>query len=387
VDPGAIVIGGGFGGLTTAIGLTQAGVDATIYEASDELREVGAGVGVQYGAMKALRRIGLLDAVQEMGEPLRNVEMRSWDGKLLAEIPHAPLAEKLGVRAHNVHRGELLGLLMRTLGRDRIVLGSKCVGYIEDENGVTAQFADGSSARGAVLVGADGSHSTIRPQLLGDGMPRDSRIVVWRAIPDFESPALPRGVLQMVFGRSQFFAMITAVRGRVFWFASGLVRKFGSKPAVSPKEEVVEAYAGWAEPIEELLSITDESGIARNLTYDRPPVDRWSTARITLVGDAAHPMRPTLGQGASSAIEDGVVLARELSQVSLGDTAAIRSALRAYETDRIARTTPLVRRAARLERLAMSRNPVVRTMRNVALRATPAAAWQRSYMSQHDYDV
>jgi 2-polyprenyl-6-methoxyphenol hydroxylase-like FAD-dependent oxidoreductase len=383
----AIIIGAGVAGLTTGIALSQAGIEATIFEASSELREIGAGLGIQYAAMKALRSIGLEEAACELGEPLMAMVWTTWDGKPLVTIPHVPLQEKLGARTHNVHRGEFLSLLVREFGRDRIELGAKFEGFEEDSTGVTVRFEGGRTERGALLVGADGSRSRVRAQTLGDGDPRPTNVVVWRAMPDFEHPLLPVGILHQAYGPGKMFAMIPGTKKRVFWFAAGLVSEFGERPATGPKEEVTTAFGGWMEPIGELLRATSETGISRTRIFDRPPARRWGTARATLAGDAAHPMMPTLGQGASTGIEDGVVLANYLSRAaSLADGAAVEAALRAYEADRIARTTPLVNFSHRFAPIAQAKNPVSTRLRDWFLRYSTDASWQRRVFAQHNYE-
>jgi len=276
---------------------------------------------------------------------------------------------------------------VREFGRDRIEVGAKFEDFEEDSTGVTVHFEGGRTERGALLVGADGSRSRVRSHSLGDGEPQPTNVVVWRAMPGFEHPLLPIGVLRQVYGPGKMFAMIPGTKQRVFWFAAGLVSEFGQKPATGLKQEVMDAYGTWAEPVVELLRATSETEITRTLVFDRPPALHWGTARATLVGDAAHPMAPTLGQGASTGIEDGVALANHLSQAGgLADGAALQTALKAYEAERIARTTPLVKFARRFAPIAHANNPVTTRLRDLFFRYTTDAAWQRRFLGQHSYE-
>lgn len=386
-DERVIIIGAGVAGVTAGIALNRAGIDATVFEASNEVREIGSGLGVQYGAMKALRAIGLEDAVRELGEPLTAMVWTTWDGKPLATIPHLPLKEKLGAQTHNVHRGEFLSLLVREFGRDRIEVAARFQDFKEDSSGVTVHFEGGRTERGAVLVGADGAKSRVRSHSLGDGDPRPTGVVVWRAMPSFEHPLLPIGILRQVYGPGKLFAMIPGTKQRVFWFAAGLVSEFGEQPATGLKQELLDAYGKWVEPIAELLQATPENEMTRTLIFDRPPAEHWGAGRATLAGDAAHPMAPTLGQGASTGIEDGVALANYLSEAgTLADTAAVQAALHAYETERIARTTPLVKIARRFAPIAHANNPVTTRLRDLFFRRTSESAWQRRFLAQHSYE-
>lgn len=383
-----LIIGAGVAGLTAAVALRRAGIEPTVFERSGELREIGSGLGVQYGAVKALRRIGLFDDLRAIGQPLERMEMATSGGMRLASIPHDELAKKLGVQTLNVHRGEMLNLLVREVGPERIVVGANCVSFEEDDQGVTARFADGREERGSVLVAADGNRSTLAKFILADGDPRDSGIIVWRAMPHFEHPDLPLGVLRQLFGRAKFFSMVPGTQARVFFFAGGIVSEFGTEPATDPKQEVLGAFGEWEDAVAGVVQACQDGEVVRTRVFDRPPAERWSTRRVTLAGDAAHPMVPTLGQGASTGIEDAVALAKHLSQAGgLADAAAVQSALRAYETERIARTTPLVVTARRFARIVMSPNPLMTLVRNVMMRASPARSWQRRLEAQHSYEV
>lgn len=383
----AIIIGAGVAGLTAAIALTRAGVDATVFEASPELREIGAGLGIQYGAMKALDKIGLVDEVRELGQPLEQMSWTTWKGKPIATIPHAAIAQRLGTQTVNVNRGEFLNFLVGALGRERIVLSARLKGFDDDAGGVTAEFEDGRTEHGAVLLGADGVKSVVRARALGDGPPRATSMVVWRAMPAFEHPAVPLGMLRQSFGTGKLFSMVPGTKGRIFWFAVGLVSDFGEKPTTPRKDELLGAFGDWGEPIPELLRSTSEQEMSRTRIFDRQPAQRWGTGRVTLAGDAAHPMMPTLGQGASTGIEDGVVLAKHLSQAGgLADPTAVRRALDAYEAERIARTSPLVNNAHRFAPIALASNPLSTRLRDLFLACTPASSWQRRLWAQHSYE-
>lgn len=382
----ALIIGAGVGGLTASAALTHAGVENQIFEASPVLKEVGAGLGIQYGAMKGLRRIGLLDSVSAIGQPLLTVEMATSQGQVLARIPHDFLERRFGVRTNNVARGEMLSLMVETVGMDRITLGARCVGFDEDADGVTAHFADGSSARGSVLVVADGVGSSLRDQIVADGRPRETGVIVWRGIPKISHPAIPIGTLRQSFGKGEFFAFINSTEGRVFWFACGLASRLGANPPADIKAEATRVFADWAPPTPQLIAATDPAEVSRVHVKDRVPASTWVTSRVALLGDAAHPMMPTLGQGGSAAIEDGVVLAKYLADADLGSQASVERALKAYEAERTKRTSALVKLAHRLGMLAMTESTPVRIGRDLALRLLPQAIWQRQYLAQHSYD-
>ncbi|MBK9712471.1 MAG: FAD-dependent monooxygenase [Kouleothrix sp.] len=335
----AIVVGGGIGGITAAIALRQAGVEATVYERAGELREVGAGLAVWQNAVYALGRLGLADKVRAQAVPDLGGALRSWRGETLVDL--TPLNRGAGAPALSlvIHRADLLAILREELGAAQVRLGAELVGFSQDAGGVTARFADGHEARGDLLVGADGLGSAVRAQLFGRQKPRYSGYSAWRAVVEFD-PALARAAAGETWGRGARFGIAPMSGGRVYWFAS-LNSPAGARvPEGRRKATLLERFRGWHAPVEALIDATDEAAILHHDIHDRPPLRRWSVGRVTLLGDAAHPMTPNLGQGACQAIEDGLALADALA--AGGEIAA---ALRGYEARRVGRTSAIVRQS------------------------------------------
>jgi 2-polyprenyl-6-methoxyphenol hydroxylase-like FAD-dependent oxidoreductase len=340
----AIIVGGGIGGLSAAIALRRVGIDATVFERMDDVR-VGSGLTIWTNAMKALHRLGVGEAVQASGTPIERVETRTSDGKLLASVPVGQLGRKLGQQSAGVQRADLLAVLWHALDDRVIQRGATCISYEQDENGVTAHFAHGRQVRGDLLIGADGINSTIRAQCLGMAEPRYAGYVGWGSDAKLDIPQYAPGTMVISHGRGSAFGIIPAGPGTVAWF--GTVRTtVGAGRQDAPderKRQLLERFRNWHAPIEAILEATDASSIIRTDIQDREPVERWGEGRVTLLGDAAHPLIPTLGQGACLAIEDAVVLARCLSLG--GDVSA---ALRLYENQRIARSASVQRQAWQL---------------------------------------
>lgn len=168
----AIVVGGGIGGLSAAIALRQVGLEAVVFEKAGELREIGACISLWANAMKALRKLGLYETVLAVGKPLHpKGELRSPNGRVFYEMPSAVMEERFGGTTVVVHRADLQKTLCAALGREAIRPGAEVTGFEQDKGGVVARFAGGREERCELLIGADGLHSTIRVQLLGDGPP------------------------------------------------------------------------------------------------------------------------------------------------------------------------------------------------------------------------
>src|SRR6266853_5725224 len=182
VSKRAIIIGGGIGGVTAAIALKRAGLDVTVFERAEELQEVGSGLPLWTNALRALHKIGLCDELEKLGVQVTSLSVSTWSGDTMADARNDKYLKRLGTITIVVHRAELLALLLKTLGEDRVQLGTTCVGFTQDATGVCARFADGQEVRGDVLIGADGIHSVIRTQLSGLIKPSYAGYTCWRGL-------------------------------------------------------------------------------------------------------------------------------------------------------------------------------------------------------------
>ncbi len=365
----AIVVGAGIGGLSTAIALRRVGVEATVFERAGELKEIGAGVALAANAVRALRGLGLADAIKDIGVPVRDAEICSWQGEVLSRLPVLEIEQRVGAESMAVHRADLQAVLLKELGQEKVRLGAKCVGFEQGEEGVVAWFGDGREERGDLLIGADGLRSAIRTQLIGDGPPRYAGYTAWRAVVKPERELLPPGYARETWGRGARFISVQIGEGRVYWAATRNAPQGEEEAPVASrrKSAVSEIVRGWHEPIEELVSSTEETSILRTDIYDRKPVKRWSKGWVTLLGDAAHPMTPDLGQGACQAIEDAVALARCLSEEG-----SVASALQLYVAWRVPRTTALIRSSRRVGQVGQLQNPLACWLRNALVRMVPS---------------
>lgn len=212
-----IVVGAGIGGLASAIALRRAEIPVLVVERATELREIGAAIGVQTNAVKALCDLGAAGPLLKVGVPLEYYEYYSWQGHLLARWAQGAIGRKLGEPTVVVHRADLQRLLRAALPDETIRLGATCTSFEEDEHGVTVHLDDGSELRGAFLIGADGFHSVVRRQLLGDTPPRYSGWAAYRAIAYFSDDRFPVGLARQILGAGCSFGMWHISDGRVYW--------------------------------------------------------------------------------------------------------------------------------------------------------------------------
>ena len=374
----AIIIGAGIGGLAAAIALGRTGtdIDAEVYEHSPDLLPIGAGISLWKNALVALERLGVRDDVRAASVVGSNAGLRTWRGDLLVGSAATDLARRFGEFVLVVHRAALQRVLLAAAGPERVHLGKSCVRIEAGTSEVTARFSDGSSVSGDVLIGADGLHSVVRAQLHGETLPRYSGYTAWRGVVAFDQARLQIGES---WGHGQRFGQIPMADGQVYWFATANVPA-GAKSPDGEKAELRRRFHGWHDPIEALITATPDAAILRNDIYDRPPLRQWGRGRVTLLGDAAHPMTPNLGQGGCQAIEDAVVLAREL-----GRGTAVDTALRAYEATRMPRTAFIATASHRVGVIAQIENRAVVAARNALVRAVGGRLQARQLASLIDY--
>jgi len=367
-----LIAGAGIGGLTLACALAKKGIEARVFERAPSLGAAGAGITVQANAMAALRHVDLrlMESVAAEGRALCSGAILAPDGRVLRAAPFDAAA---GVDAPVVaiHRARLHHVLMAAAGEGRLALGHAATGYEEDEGGVTLRLEGGGAVRGAALVGADGLRSAVRAAMLGDGEPRYAGYTSWRGV--CRAPAsVSEDTVSETWGRGLRFGVVPIGRGEIYWFATANAPP-GGRDAPDPRPALVARFGGWHAPIPALLEATRPEAILRTDIRDRPPASRWSTRRVTLLGDAAHPMTPNLGQGGCQAIEDAVVLADLLAKHD-----RIADALAAYEARRIPRANAVVERARQLGQVGQWENPLSCRVRDLAMRLVPERMMARS---------
>lgn len=344
----AAVVGAGIGGLAAAVALRRAGWEATVYEAAPEVRPLGAGLSIWPNGVRALRELGLGDLVA--AAPRADGALRRADGSALAEFDPDALEARFGAPLVGFHRADLHEGLIAALGAERVRTGMRLAGL----DGGELRFEDGSSARADLVVGADGLNSTVRSALLGDGDPRDAGIVAFRGVADFDDP-VPAGEW---WGPGSVAGLLPLGGGRVYWYLA-----HRGEPDVAALPGLLAEYG---EPVREVARSTDAEQVLVHRLYDRDPVASWSRGTTTLLGDAAHPMLPFLGQGAGSALEDAAALG-----AAIAAEPDVEAALAGYEKARVERTAALVAGSRKAAKAALLGSPVGRRVRNALVSKAP----------------
>jgi salicylate hydroxylase len=345
--PQVLIAGAGIGGLTAAASLLNAGYTVKVFEAAPELGEVGAGIQNSANAVKVLYSLGLKEALDKVVVRPNAYNFRVHrTGEVIQSMPLGESHEqRFGAPYVQIHRADIHNILVekvRELDPNCIELNAQATGFEEDENGVTLLLADGRRISGDVLVGADGIKSNIRKQIHGDQAANYTGQVAWRALIPVEN--LPENFLEAnvdVWCGPGNHAVIYYLRGGEVLNFVGLVAHEGwteeGWTIKCPWEELKADYEGWHPTIQTIIDAADKDQCYRWALNNRAALPFWSTKRVTLLGDSAHPTLPYLAQGAVMAIEDSCVLTRCLDQCdNIGD------ALDLYQRNRIERTTRIV---------------------------------------------
>lgn len=377
--PTAIIVGGGIGGLFAANALIARGVPVSVYEQAPALGEIGAGVFLTPNSVRHLERIGLGAAIEKWGARVGSGSRYfRHDGTPIAPVQ---VTDSSGWNAtFGMHRADLVAILADTLPAEVIHTEHRCIGFEQDQSGAQVSFANGRTASADVIIAADGIHSELRPFVFPPSRPVFSGSVAYRGVLPLERiPDWPTNAWLMWLGKAKHF-LTFPVRAR------RLINYVGFVPADEEMKESWSApgdsdvlrreFTGWDPRIEQLLQQVQTT--FRWALYDREPLSTWTRGRLTLLGDAAHPMLPHLGQGANQSIEDGMALATILERAN---QATAPAALLAYEQLRRERVAQ-VQRGARENGLRYDSAYADLRIRDAEIKAH-AAFRQRLY----DHDV
>ncbi|RLV08763.1 FAD-dependent monooxygenase [Streptomyces griseocarneus] len=379
----AIVIGAGIGGLTAAAALRRVGMDVEIHERARELRPAGTALSVMCNAITALRTLGidLAPELEKRGRSFRDLHFLTREGRPIRDMPFGGIADRFEAANFAVHRADLQQALLSVVGDDCPVhLDSAVTGFEVDGREVTVLFADGRSATGDVLIGADGFHSAVRRQLTGPERPREAGYVCWLSTVPFEHPRFTEGFAAHYWAPGQRFGLADIGQGRAYWWGTKNMAPEAARSWSGRKNEIAAAYAGWADEVRAVIDATPEDTIVSVPAQDRPFLERWGYGPVTLLGDAAHPMLTALGQGAAMAIEDAVALAE-----SLAGAQDLPRALRDYEARRRPRTRQMVQASRSLSRIEQLDNPLAARLRELYFRFTPASVFEKQNASVLTY--
>ena len=333
----AAIIGGGMGGLAAAVALRRRGMEVTIFEQSSALGEVGAGVFMYPNSLRQLERMGFGERLASVGGKIGpGSRYNLKDGSYVGDVLTTDSAGWNGM--YGMHRADILDTLAAALPPQAVRTGHRAVDFSQDDAKATVRFANGESFEAEIIIAADGINSAMQPFVVEPSLPEYSGFRAYRGlIARDKLGAWPADTHQIWMGDGKHF-MTFPVRSGTLYNYVGFVptphETLESWSAIGDRDELAASFADWDPRVTNLLAKVETCfwwGL-----FDRQPLRTWTNGRLALLGDAAHPMLPHLGQGMNQAVEDAVALGVLLEGRESGDVPAV---LRAYESLRRPRTS------------------------------------------------
>ncbi|HET7108946.1 MAG TPA: FAD-dependent monooxygenase [Candidatus Acidoferrum sp.] len=365
----AAIIGGGIGGLTTAIALRKIGFHVDVYERATELREVGSGMSLWPNAVRSLQQIDpqILARLTTRGRALRRMLMKDQNGERIKTLP-LPAHDCSGIA---IHRTELQSALACSVPARCIHLGHAFSRLEQRPGSVLLHFENGASAKADLVVAADGIHSAVRKSLGLQSKLSNRPYSVWRGVTNIDPENDPRrlgfehdGDFSESYGHGTRFGILRLGPGRIHWYA---VANNSLLPGdLNERAALQQLFAAWHSPIPELIANAET--VIHAKVQDRLSTLPWVVGRVAILGDAAHPISPNFGQGACLAIEDAVVLA-----ACLQSHADLKHALRRYEHSRYPRCLEILFMSREAGRFAQIQNRALVHLRNRFIKFAPRA--------------
>jgi len=350
------VVGGGLGGLAAALALRQAGHDPTVYEQAEVFRPVGAGISLWPNGVKVLSSLGLGREVAALGGRMDWMGYADRSGVNLTEFSLDPLYEAVGQRAWPLARADLQDLLVKAVGSERIHLGRRCLAVESGADAACVHLDTGEQVEADLVIGADGTHSTVRSWVLDEALDHEYvGYVNYNTIPPSDEEIVRLGLWRTWVGNGQRASVMPIGRDQLYTFFD--VPQPPAEAAAAdpdPKRTLLSRFAGWAAPVDRLIHGLHPARINRVAIRDLPTASRWYRGRVVLLGDAVHAMAPDLGQGGCQALEDGLVLTHYLTTTDR----SVSDALSRYQAERLPRTADITRRARNRAQMTHGQDPL-----------------------------
>lgn len=372
------IVGGGIGGIAAAVALHRIGIDVSVYERVELLREVGAGMMLWPNATRVLRELELLEQVVALSGRNTHFLVRKSTGKILMSIALG----QFEVPAVCMRRADLLSILLGALPKKCLRLGCEFERLKQLNGKVRLYFKDGQEVEHDAVIGADGIRSRIRAELFGISDPIYRGYTVWRGLAGYDGDAIMPGFNSESWGKGMRFGILNTGHRRFTWYATANVPAHHLDSASGRKRELQQLFAGWHEPISDFLGATPENEILKNGARDCAPLKHWGKGLVTLLGDAAHPCTPNLGQGGCMALEDALVLAK-----SIKSEPSLSAALRRYESRRINRTRHIQQRSLLMGHIGQWQNSIFVMGRHIVTRMLPSKIFEHNLRRVYSYQA
>ena len=368
------IVGAGIAGLTLAIALKKAGISFVVYEATAQIKPVGAGIAIANNAMQVYRHLGIADQLNAKGIRISTVMLTDLDLRVLDQTPLAFFEQKYQLANIAIHRSALHRVLLDAVGEEHIQLDKRLQQITQTKAGeYTLHFTDETTVNHEFVIGTDGLRSQVRQWLFGDYPLRDAHQVCWRGVLSFDLPQAYEHVAVESWGKGKRMGFVKLTNHQVYWY-------FLVDEELYQKEAHLESHLGecpsW---VQQMIQQTPKETIHLDKIYDLKPFEGWYKEKACLIGDAAHATTPNLGQGACQAIEDVYVISKLLEKYTLEE------ALQQFPAIRQAKAHAIVRESWALGKVAQWKNPFFVALRNISFRLLPA--WMKKKQMKKMFEL
>jgi 2-polyprenyl-6-methoxyphenol hydroxylase-like FAD-dependent oxidoreductase len=356
------IIGGGIGGLTTALALIQTGKEVTVYERAPEIKPVGAGIILASNAMQIFEKLGVRNKIEHAGQKISNIKITDAQLNTLSAAELTRFENRYGVYNVAIHRADLQRILADEIGFENIQLAKRLL-KIEKEKSCKLTFEDGSMVHSDAVIGADGIHSVVRKQIFGTGIIRSSKQKCWRGVIDIDWTSKFNHEAFEAWGKGKRVGFVKISRKKVYWFA------VINETLIKENENLTQLFQEFHPDIVQIISETPQENIIFNDIIDLVPIKQWQNGKVCLIGDAAHATTPNMGQGACQAVEDAYVIGKLFVQGKSVEEVFIE-----YERLRMEKAHSIVNTSWRIGKVAHFENSIAIWFRNTLVKNLPKSA-------------
>jgi 2-polyprenyl-6-methoxyphenol hydroxylase-like FAD-dependent oxidoreductase len=353
------IIGGGIGGLTTALALKQSGKEVVIYESAPEIKPVGAGILMANNAMQVFKKLGVCHKIEEAGCKVSNIRITDAQLNTLSLADLTRFENKYNIYNVAIHRADLQRILANEIGFENIQL-SKRLSRIDRENVFKLSFEDGTVVDADVVIGADGIKSVVRKQLFETGNIRDTKQKCWRGVGEFDWVEKYNHEALEAWGKGKRFGFVKISDKNVYWYA--VINESLMKDHVN----ITELFKEFHPDVVQIISETPKASIHFSDIIDLEPITKWQKGRVCLIGDAAHATTPNMGQGACQAVEDAYVIGKLFAQGK-----SVEEVFSQYEKLRMAKAHFIVNTSWTIGKVSHFENDIAIWLRNALVKITP----------------
>jgi len=358
------IIGGGIAGLSVAIALEKSGYECVIYEAAPELKPAGAGITLQFNAMKAAHHLGVYDALLSKGQSMEKGMITDQHAKPLTKFNYEEHLDILGEVSLAIHRADLQQVLVDQLQHAEIITNKRVKSY-EHSSPSKVTFTDGSSVDADYIIAADGINSVIRQTLVPGSTPQYAGYTCWRGIGRIPDNYPYKDTIIESWGPGQRLGVVPVKDDVIYWFAVKNAAKNDPIMKNSTKEDILQYFRKWNTDLLRVIHETDEDSIIWGDIADINPIKQFAFDKTLLVGDAAHATTPNMGQGGCQAMEDAATLLSLLKENSMD------AAFKQFELLRLKKTTRVITQSRRIGMIGQCNAALGCYIRNTVLRLTP----------------